>query len=260
MLDHEDLHHELVGFGFGGWFRWRTSEHPDLAVYRRYVERDGRPVAVEMYVEVNPASGVIGTDLLRSIPVGHIDATVAGLREDRPDLYASYARIPAPDLRCAARHYSTSFGQAPRSWVVDMLESQITGRDRGLLAKRLDRIRDADKRRKAEDALELLRMVLPDVHAELDGRPRVEIPALDPIEPVALEPVDPRLDVPPARPFPDEFYEQVAELYRALSLRTRAVAATIADANGVQVTQVHRWIKVARQRGHLGAGQRGKVG
>jgi hypothetical protein len=61
--------------------------------------------------------------------------------------------------------------------------------------------------------------------------------------------------------YPDGFYEGVAAAYhRAVSERV-APAQTIAEANRVPVTTVHRWIREARRRGLLpparGKGQAG---
>ena len=71
------------------------------------------------------------------------------------------------------------------------------------------------------------------------------------------------LEVPhatPSDPYPDEFFEQVAAVYRRLVPWVRSPAALIADANGVKITTVHRWVKVARQRGHLPPVRQGKAG
>ena len=49
---------------------------------------------------------------------------------------------------------------------------------------------------------------------------------------------------------PDDFYRQVADAFAWLSGRTQSPARTLAEANGVPVTTVHRWVKEARAR-HL---------
>lgn len=72
--------------------------------------------------------------------------------------------------------------------------------------------------------------------------------------------IDATLEVPPARPFGDEFYRMVAALYSRLAHGTRGPAGRIADANGVELTQVHLWVKEARRRGFLGPAQKGKRG
>lgn len=68
-----------------------------------------------------------------------------------------------------------------------------------------------------------------------------------------------KLTVPRARPFGDDFYESVAIAHRAASIAgVRGPAKLIAETNKVTVTQVHRWVKVAREKGLLGAGRVGK--
>jgi hypothetical protein len=57
----------------------------------------------------------------------------------------------------------------------------------------------------------------------------------------------------------DAFYRAVATKYVAAAKVGRGPAAALADANGVQPGTVHRWVKEARRRGFLGAGQRGKA-
>jgi hypothetical protein len=61
--------------------------------------------------------------------------------------------------------------------------------------------------------------------------------------------------------YSDGFYGDVAAAYHRAVLRRLAPAQTIAEANGVPVTTVHRWIREARRRGSLpparGKGQAG---
>jgi hypothetical protein len=56
---------------------------------------------------------------------------------------------------------------------------------------------------------------------------------------------------PPAGRYPDGFYEEVAGAYHWAVLGRQAPAQTIAEANDVPVTTVHRWIREARRRGLL---------
>lgn len=69
-----------------------------------------------------------------------------------------------------------------------------------------------------------------------------------------------RLKVPSGRPFGDDFYRAVADQYRTALRFSSAPANVIAERNRVEVSQVHRWIKVARQKGFLAKGQQGKAG
>jgi hypothetical protein len=69
-----------------------------------------------------------------------------------------------------------------------------------------------------------------------------------------------RLKVPTERPYPDNFYRRVAELYSYLATTCDRPAAEIAVANNVPVTTVHRWVKESRRRGFLAPGRRGRAG
>jgi hypothetical protein len=76
--------------------------------------------------------------------------------------------------------------------------------------------------------------------------------------PPPAEPVSMRLDIPPGRPKPDAFYAQVADTFARLATSTGKPAADLALANGVPVTSVHGWVKEARRRGFLPAGERSR--
>jgi transposase-like protein len=70
-----------------------------------------------------------------------------------------------------------------------------------------------------------------------------------------------RLRVPQGSRKPDDFYERVAQAYvTEVSRGSRGPAAAIAEANGVPVTTVHRWVKEARRRGLLGKPGQGRAG
>lgn len=59
---------------------------------------------------------------------------------------------------------------------------------------------------------------------------------------------------------PDAFSLRVAKAYNALVVTTSAPAKAIADEAGVPVGTVHRWIREARQRGHLPPARKGRAG
>lgn len=65
---------------------------------------------------------------------------------------------------------------------------------------------------------------------------------------------------PSGRPYPSDFYQEVALIYRRLAETERDPATQIAVANDVPVTTVHRWIREARDRGFLGRAQAGRRG
>jgi hypothetical protein len=57
---------------------------------------------------------------------------------------------------------------------------------------------------------------------------------------------------------PDRFYEQIAERFAYLATVSPRPAMELAKANGVPVTTVHGWVKEARRRGLLAAGERAR--
>ncbi|MEW2444692.1 hypothetical protein [Micromonospora marina] len=59
---------------------------------------------------------------------------------------------------------------------------------------------------------------------------------------------------------PDEFSRRVAEAYSDVVLTTPAPAVVLAEEAGVPVGTVHRWIREARQRGHLPQARKGRAG
>jgi hypothetical protein len=60
-----------------------------------------------------------------------------------------------------------------------------------------------------------------------------------------------RVKDPGTRRKPDKFYAQVAEVYLAQASISDRPAKDLAEANGLPVTTVHRWLKEARNRGLL---------
>jgi hypothetical protein len=69
-----------------------------------------------------------------------------------------------------------------------------------------------------------------------------------------------RVRVPERPPYGERFYEAVADAYRACVAAELPPGPTLAEAQGVPVTQAHHWIRSARSRGLLAAGQSGKTG
>lgn len=153
--------------------------------------------------------------------MGQIEAWV-NADEDLAHRIRYFMGVPGPDLATAAQAFSTSFGSRAQGWVVDMMRAQIAGSGvkSGLRVKHDDEL----------------------------GGPTPDVPAV----------VVPQ--VPDSRPYPDEFYRDVAAAYRAHAMHHRNPSAMIADASGVPITTVHRWVRIARRRGFLPPGQPGKVG
>lgn len=59
---------------------------------------------------------------------------------------------------------------------------------------------------------------------------------------------------------PDDFSRRLAAAYNALVVTTSKPAKVIAEEAGVPVGTVHRWIREARQRGHLPPAHKGRAG
>lgn len=60
---------------------------------------------------------------------------------------------------------------------------------------------------------------------------------------------------------PDEFYERLARLYERLVFNGEHPGLRLAEANGVPITTVHRWVREARARGFLPKqGRKGRAG
>lgn len=191
---------------------WLRFERGDLVVFLRAAEQpDGTFELVELYT----GSQGLTAGLLASIPLQRITRHI-----NEPGV-AEYVRavvqLPAVDLATAASYYATTFGVRDGSpvrphWAADMYWSQV--RDSGVPAA-----------------------------------PPARQPGVVEVLPPRMP--DARLDVPSTRPFPESFYESFAALYSELSDLTHAPAPVIADANRVTLTQVHRWVRVARSKGLL---------
>jgi hypothetical protein len=69
-----------------------------------------------------------------------------------------------------------------------------------------------------------------------------------------------RLPTPLGNKYPDSFYERVAKAFETALQAGEAPAQTIANANGVPLTTVHRWVREARRRAVLAPAQKGRKG
>jgi hypothetical protein len=65
-----------------------------------------------------------------------------------------------------------------------------------------------------------------------------------------------KVEVPEGRGRPDEFYKAVAAAFAYLATVSQRPAAEMAEANDVPVSTIHGWVKEARRRGFLPAGER----
>lgn len=65
-----------------------------------------------------------------------------------------------------------------------------------------------------------------------------------------------RIEIPAGRHFEDDFYREVGQTYAIAYQTSQRPAADIAEATGVPVTRVHRWLKEARRRGLMSPARR----
>ncbi|MEM9405870.1 MAG: hypothetical protein AAGA81_07530 [Acidobacteriota bacterium] len=226
-----------ISVGNAGWLCVTRSATPEHVFYVR-VKRDesDRYRAREFYV-VALNDAIVEPDTLRAVPLSFIEAEIAS-----PDMRRTIAlreQTPGPDLETAAQSHATIFG----GWAEDEMGNEIEVADA--------RVRDVDwVEHMWLSQLSDARMTQPK-HVPHDGPP----PPL-----TEMLASDARIRTEPgARDKGDAFYEEVADVYRLLAAHTRAVAKTIAEANGVKDTTVHRWIREARKRGFLGEATPGRV-
>lgn len=90
------------------------------------------------------------------------------------------------------------------------------------------------------------RMVAPPTEEERQGLWCLELPT------IVNEKPELRLTIPEGqRRKPDDFYQQVADVFAWLATTSRSPAEDLAKFNDVKVTTVHRWVREARARGLL---------
>lgn len=214
---------ERLRIGNGGWVLYSSTVLPALWV--RFAEAAGRLRLVELFIADDAG---LDTHTLRQLPLGRIEAWVNG--PDAADSVRAHLAVPGPDLRRAAAYFDTTFGARETHWVADMLAAQVKGSD-------VPQVPMPSRRARAPKP---------------GWRPP---PGLRGLAEATL-----RLDVPKSRSYGDDFYRQVATAYSALTRLGRAPGPTLAEANHVPVTTVHRWVKEARRRGFLPPGHAGKAG
>lgn len=214
--------------GNGGWVC--AELEGSVTLYARFADDDGRLEVVELFLE----GRTIDATLLRRIPMGLLERIANS--EKWSTLIRSRFRLPAPQPSIALSYYGTTAGHQTNPETLE-LEPVISPWVWAMLWSQVD-----------------AQVAPPAVHSRQRRTGRQS-------RPIAKEPEDATLDVPAGRPYPDDFYRQVAELYAALVAAGRQPAPVIAEANGVPATTVHRWVRVARERGFLGpAAGRGRAG
>jgi hypothetical protein len=258
---------ESLMMGNGGWVRYDSPERS--SVYLRFAELDGRLRPVELYWP-SGEDQPLGSRAMRDLPLGRLEAWVNDPETAR--YVRTHIDIPGPPMRTVISYYNVRFGESSltepryRNWAVEMYFDQLGHPDvahveqyapesaRGQLS--FTRPEPATAQAAALDAtVQVGNPSGSEVFGKATGRFGFGSgPELTPRE------VDPKLKVPIVRPYPDAFYQRVADVYGALAAQHRAVAPIIAEANNVPVSTVHRWVKEARRRGFIGQGVRGRTG
>lgn len=136
------------------------------------------------------------------------------------DRMRSFLAEPAPDLRTLAAFFTTRYNPAKADGADWVQQSFLAQRD---LASR----------------------------PKLPRRPR--IPALPTPGPRR------KLERPRGTRYSDDFYRQVANAYRHSVAEGKAPAPQMQTETGAPITTIHRWIRQARKRGHLGPAKQGRT-
>jgi hypothetical protein len=214
-----------ISIGNGGWLLMRPDGGDEF--YVRVADHEGRLEPVELYFakkRIDPRS-------LRELPIRDLEATAND--PSISERIRSRLGIAGPLPGVALSYLGTSWGTqwtkdgeqelARPHWVADMWWSQIAGSG----------VPPAPPARTAR------------------RRASGEIPSPKLTHPITGS---------RAQPYGESFYREVAEVYAALAGRVRDPAQRMADANGVMVTTVNRWTRIARERGFLPPARQGRAG
>lgn len=233
------------GVDRGGWVRYETDYDPPFWLRLRPDER-GRLQAVALYLE--PAPRGLGARVLRQVPL----TQAMGIANDVAvrELILEAIDEPGPDTpQRTPGHRTIPLDRAgPR---ID-----VTLADQGTASDALQVQANAEPAlgtAVAHDAT-----VSTTSHVGIDDE-------LIAVHRQGLAVSEQRVSgVASGRKGParktDEFYRQLAAAYSSATRQSRRPAIDLAEANGVPVRTVHRWIAEARKRGFLPPGQKGRRG
>lgn len=139
---------ERLSSGSGGWVLYQSHE-PAVTAWLRFTDRAGRLVLTDLFLVDDDG---IGTDALRSLPLGRLDAWANG---EEGDSIRERLGDPAPDLRRAAGYWSSK-GVVGDHWVAQMFAAQRPGS--GVPQAPMSRTRPLDPE---EPAIPELRLEIP---------------------------------------------------------------------------------------------------
>jgi hypothetical protein len=215
----------VIRGGKGGWLRFDPDNRDD-EIYFRVADLHGRLRIVELYI--SGSDSPIGTNTLRDVPIGMLEASVNA--PDFAPAVRSLLDLPAVPLRVAASYYAHTWGTTMNP---DTHEQEIY---------------------RPHWAADMYWSQFDDTGVPAAPLQRERRRTTQPTAP------EPKLEMPTTRPWPDSFYQQLASVYSGLAGQVRNPAKVIAEANDVNVTQVHRWTRVARTKGFLPPATHGKRG
>jgi hypothetical protein len=150
----------------------------------------------------------------------------------------------APSQRYATRIH-VSFKPGPGRWIVDVVEFKnfrVTARD----------LRDLPLGKIESWVNQLAQQGLADViNAKLSDVVQFGVEG----QAVWVDKLPP---APAEGAKPDDFYREVGRIYGKAALVSPRPAAEMAEAWDVPLSSVHRWVRVARRRGHLPPTEKGR--
>ena len=217
-----------VRFGNAGWTRVDDLGLPGPLYVRVWPEDDGRRLRIiELYLDGSRTGQPIAPADLRQLPVTQIEALINAHAEHvhkRLDLVG-------PNLSTLATYYDTTFMNYPvhveqRNWAALNFADQLHDEERDQLP--------------------------PFKHVEAKASRTRGIRDVD---------LDFRLDRGgPTGGLTDEFLQDVAHAYRAAVARGERPNVAMAEQTGYLRRSVEGWVYMARQRGIMPPGSKGRAG
>jgi hypothetical protein len=219
--------------GVAGWAAFRVSETTPFA-FARFSLRGSRLTITKLHLADDEG---IGTDALRRLPLGRVEAMANGPYRAQLEDGWSEDEEPAPD-----RNVFPS-PEDVQEWVGELDPHRFDD---------LLRSPDLPGHRERVEIVERWRESVAEGRQTLDG-------FVNSSTGQRWRKTLSRIRVPKTRPYPEDFYKQVANIYSALAaIGSKQPAVEIAEASKVPTSTVHRWVKEARRLNLLPEGQRGK--
>jgi hypothetical protein len=221
-------------FGQGGWVGIDDVGLPGPLYVRLRPAKDGRLEVREIYIDASESDNPVTRRDLRELPLSTIE-TVANMPEHAREI-TRFLDAPSPDLSTSATYFGSRFNpatwghpEATHSWVSFMLGSQmdklVEGLERGVV--------DGPKIVRAKRVRRNWRAVTDDRDFNLAGGPTEGLT--------------------------DEFLRDVARAYSAAVNRGEQPNKSIAEQTSYSMKTVRGWVYIARQRGIMPRGRRGRV-